>query len=86
MEYNGPRNPRMPPPEGEAGISIYLYRPWMGGAIAGVVTFGLAMCIFLWYMRRRGTRWIYGLLALGCVSLRHALRPRAVELLVGGII
>lgn len=68
MDYRGPINPKNPPADGEAGISIYLYRPWMGGAIAGVVTFGIAMCIQLWYMRKRGTRWIHGLLALGCVS------------------
>lgn len=69
MDYRGPYNPKNPPPDGEAGISIYLYRPWLGGAIAGVVTFGIAMLIQLWYARKRGTRWIHGLLAFGCVSM-----------------
>jgi len=68
MDYNGPINPH--PKDGESRISIYLYTPWMGGAIAGVVTFGIAMVVQLAFMARKGSRWIHGLLAFGCVSGR----------------
>lgn len=72
MDYRGPRNPN--PGPGEAGISIYLYRPWMGGAIAGVLTFGITFLIQLFFMIRksRGTKWFHGLLATGSVS--HIMR------------
>jgi hypothetical protein len=66
MDYNGPINPD--PKPGESRISIYLYKPWLGGALAGAITFGLALIVQLVFMRRRGTRWIHGLLAFGCVS------------------
>lgn len=79
--YNGPINPNPYPPDGETGISIYLYRPWFGGALAGVITFGIALIIQLVFMRKRGTRWIHGLLAFGCVSRQvgEEIDARAVD-------
>lgn len=84
MNYNGPRNPN--PGPGEAGISIYLYRPWMGGAIAGVVTFGIALVIQLFYMfkRNRRTKWFHGLLALGSVGIKSSYGANKQLMEVGG--
>ncbi len=68
--YRGPINPNPNPPDGEARISIYLYRPWLATGIIGAAVFGLFMCMQLWYMfrRNRGTKWFHGLLAFGAVS------------------
>ncbi|GMK56003.1 hypothetical protein CspeluHIS016_0210590 [Cutaneotrichosporon spelunceum] len=66
--YRGPINPNPNPPDGEARISIYLYRPWLAAGIVGAAVFGLVMLVQLWYMlRRRGTRWFHGLLAFGAL-------------------
>ncbi|BEJ15545.1 hypothetical protein CspHIS471_0501500 [Cutaneotrichosporon sp. HIS471] len=66
--YRGPINPNPNPPDGEARISIYLYRPWLATGIIGAVVFGVFMLAQIWYMlKRRGTRWFHGLLAFGAL-------------------
>jgi hypothetical protein len=66
--YKGDINPT--PGHGETRISIYLYRPWFGGAIAGAVTFGIVLCVQLFFLfKYKRTRWFHGLLALGSVSV-----------------
>ncbi|CAK9781881.1 hypothetical protein CC85DRAFT_287428 [Cutaneotrichosporon oleaginosum] len=68
-EYRGPINPNPNPPDGEARISIYLYRPWMATGIIGAVVFAIFMVVQLWYLfkRNRRTKWFHGLLAFGAL-------------------
>lgn len=64
--YHGPWNPNKQP--GESDISIYLYQPWLGGAVAGIAAFGCTLLIQLFFLSRsksRGTRWFHGCLAFG---------------------
>lgn len=78
--YKGDINPT--PGHGETRISIYLYRPWFGGAIAGAVTFGIVLCVQLFFLfKYKRTRWFHGLLALGSVSVLRIGRCSAWRVL-----
>ncbi|SCV69843.1 BQ2448_1237 [Microbotryum intermedium] len=55
--YRGPVNPNPDPPDGEARISIYGYRPSNIFAYVATVIFAFSLIVhFLYLMRSRGTR------------------------------
>ncbi|BGP56001.1 hypothetical protein JCM8202_005143 [Rhodotorula sphaerocarpa] len=77
-----PINPQLPPPNGEAAISIFGYIPNRAFAIVALVTFCIAVIFHTFYLVRvRGTRTFYGLMVFGgiCEIVGYGARLKAAS-------
>ncbi|GAA5893367.1 hypothetical protein JCM6882_008015 [Rhodosporidiobolus microsporus] len=80
IDYNGPLNPKVPPPDGESAVSIFGYLPVSSLAALALLSYGLVSLNHLsWLLRHRTTRVFYGLFLLGnaCEIVGYSSRLRA---------
>lgn len=57
LTINGPRNPIVPPPDGETPITLYGYIPSLALGIVAVVAFALVVIPNFWYVFRQKRRY-----------------------------
>jgi hypothetical protein len=69
LTTNGPRNPNIPPSDGEASITLYGYIPALALGIVGVICFILNVFPNLWCLFTKGRRyWTFHIcLIVGCL-------------------
>ena len=69
LTINGPRNPNVPPGDGEASITLYGYIPALALGVVGVVCFIFNTFPNIWYIWKSGRRYLtfHLCLIIGCL-------------------
>lgn len=69
LTINGPRNPNIPPGDGEASITLYGYIPALALGIVGVICFILNTFPNIWFLWKGGRRYLtfHLCLIIGCL-------------------
>ena len=69
ITINGPRNPNIPPGDGEASITLYGYIPALALGIVGVICFVFSTFPNLWYLIKSGRTYLtfHVCLIIGCL-------------------
>jgi uncharacterized membrane protein YczE len=69
LTISGPRNPNIPPPDGETPITLYGYIPALALGIVGLICFILNVFPNLWSLWKKGNRyWTFHIcLVVGCI-------------------
>jgi hypothetical protein len=69
ITINGPRNPNVPPGDGEASITLYGYIPALALGIIGVICFVLVTIPNIWFLIKSGRRYLtfHVCLIIGCL-------------------
>jgi uncharacterized membrane protein YczE len=69
ITISGPRNPNIPPGDGEASITLYGYIPALALGIIGVICFILVTIPNIWFLIKSGRRYLtfHVCLIIGCL-------------------